>query len=93
MAWSDWTTLDVVQRRAGGRRGYNAHRTMQRIVRRYHVSKMLFERFGAMGLIDYGVCAVIARELGVARSTVCRDRKAIHAAILRHMYGEDYFQV
>jgi hypothetical protein len=41
-----------------------------------------------MGLIRYGVCAAIARELGVSRSTVCRDRKAIHSDILRSMFGD-----
>jgi len=42
-------------------------------MRRAQVARLLRE----YGLVDHGVCARIARELGVSRATICRDRQAL----------------
>src|SRR4051794_27592031 len=74
--WWAYTSIDVVHRRAGGRRGYNARRSFQRLLRRRRVFELLVERFGVEGLFGHhGACAAVARELGVSRATICRDRQ------------------
>jgi hypothetical protein len=72
--WSAPTDSQAAYQRAGGRRGYNARRRFQADVRRWSlVLDLLFE----YGLMTRGVLSRIARELGVSRSTVCRDRRAL----------------
>jgi hypothetical protein len=71
--WSRPTSWDVVCRRNAGRRHYNAIRTVRRALRRRQVARLLLKYpFPARGLQ-----ARIARELGVHRSTICRDVWAI----------------
>lgn len=54
--------------RAGGRRGYNAHRQAQALVRRLRVAELL----GQSGF-HRGALARLARELGVSKATITRD--------------------
>jgi hypothetical protein len=72
MSWSERTDLDEVRRRCGGRRRYNAMRSFQREARRAAVSRLLL-LYGS----DRGVQSRVARELGVHRSTVSRDVRAM----------------
>ena len=70
LAWSVPTTPEAVARRAGGRRRHNAQRQWLALRRRYmEVARLLFCRDGC----KRGAQARAARELGVSRSTVCRD--------------------
>jgi hypothetical protein len=69
--WSEPTSDAEAQRRAGGRRAFNARRRFQRLVRRIKVIELL----GRYGFFRNG--AKIARELGVSRATICCDRRAI----------------
>jgi hypothetical protein len=58
-------------RRAGGRTHYNRVRQTQAAQRRRKVLALL----GRYGWRKWGVISRIARELGVDRSVVCRDRQ------------------
>jgi DNA-binding NarL/FixJ family response regulator len=62
--WSRRTTPEEAARRAGGRRHYNDLRQLAALLRGLEVA-----RLAALGYRQ----AAIARELGVHRSTVCRD--------------------
>ena len=62
-------TPEQVFKRAGGRRRYNLKRQEAARVRRAEVQRLL----DLYGRERRGVQARIARELGVARATVCRD--------------------
>jgi hypothetical protein len=73
-AWSAPTTHEEVARRCAGRRHYNAHRQILAAYRRTRVAKLLMAQ-GSM--FEHGVQAAIARQLGVSRSTVCRDVAAL----------------
>jgi hypothetical protein len=66
-------SFDRICHRAGGRRHYNAVRQFRALARRLKVLE-LADRFG---LFLRGAQARIARELGVHRSTVCRDLKVL----------------
>jgi hypothetical protein len=66
--WSDPVSNDEAHARAAGRRQYNETRSFEAMMRSAQVIGMLNERGFARG-----VQAQIARELGVARSTVSRD--------------------
>src|SRR5262245_9818981 len=59
--------------RASGRRHFNAMRKLEQTLRRRRVVKLL-ELYGF-----YRTGASIARQLGVSRSTICRDVKALLA--------------
>lgn len=86
-AWSAQVTDDEAHRRAGGRAHYNSMRKYRALMRQIEVLR-LFDVYS--GFI-YRVQARIARELGVSRSTVCRDVKKIfyredpRQAILREL--------
>lgn len=67
--WSKPTSWEEVCRRSGGRKRYNALRSF----RRDHRRKQVVDLLGHYGMIDRGVYARIARELGVHRSVICRD--------------------
>lgn len=73
-SWSAFTTTSEANRRAAGRRHYNAMRRFNGDLRRVEVGKLIT----AYGL-GRGVKARIARELGVHPSTISRD--------LREMWG------
>jgi hypothetical protein len=69
-SWSGPTSLDEASRRAGGRRRYNRVRRFLATYRRYQLARLLRDRGG---WTDWGTQARLARELGVSRSTICRD--------------------
>ena len=68
--WSELTSRDEVCRRAAGRRHYNSVRRFQAAIRRREVARLLCVQGG---LTERGTQANLARQLGVSRSTVCRD--------------------
>jgi hypothetical protein len=68
--WSEQTSWEEVCRRAAGRRHYNSVRRFRALHRRCELVRLLS---GKGGLTDRGTQARLARELGVSRSTVCRD--------------------
>ena len=76
--WEDWSE-PVSDReaaaRAGGRRHYNAWRQNMALYRQMR----LVEIAGAsgLGLWRRGAQTVLAHQLGVSRSTICRDIAAI----------------
>ncbi len=78
VAWSELTDPEIVARRAGGRRRYNAVRQFQRDLRR----RALLERCPSLlALISRtGAQQRLAAELGVSPSTLSRDVRAILAA-------------
>jgi hypothetical protein len=69
-AWSQTMDTGAAYRRAGGRRHYNAVRRFRREWRRAEVVRLLSCK-GA--LFRRGLQTELARELGVSRSTICRD--------------------
>jgi hypothetical protein len=69
-AWTAETTAEAVARRAGGRRAYNCRRRFAQTIRRAEVARLLNCK-GA--LFRRGLQTELARELGVSRSTICRD--------------------
>lgn len=73
-AWTAPTTPDAVARRAGGRRRYNALRQQKAHYRRTILRELLFAKGK---LFEPGIQARLARDLGVSRSTICRDMKAL----------------
>jgi hypothetical protein len=73
--WSAPTDPDVVNRRAGGRRRYNAWRAFRAEYRRTQVAALLDVK-GGMSV--RGTQAEIARRLDVNRSTICRDLALLH---------------
>jgi hypothetical protein len=68
--WSEQTSWDEVCRRAAGRRHYNSVRRFRATYRRCELARLLLVKGG---LTDRGTQARLARELGVSRSTICRD--------------------
>src|SRR5262245_43233163 len=72
-SWSAPTTFDEVCRRAAGRSHYHSMRRIQRHFRRMAVVELIAK----YGLFDWGVQARVAPELGVSRSTICRDVAAL----------------
>ena len=73
-AWSAGTSWDEISKRAAGRRRYNAVRQFRAADRRAAVARLLFVQ-GA--LTEHGTQARLARQLGVSRSTICRDIAAL----------------
>jgi hypothetical protein len=71
--WSAPTSWDEVCKRNAGRRHYNSVRSFRRAFRRKQVADLLCR----YGMIDRGVCARIARELGVHRSVITRDVQSL----------------
>lgn len=71
-AWAAFAAPDIVRRRCGGRRRWNAVRKARMLERRKDVAKLLL-RLGHRP----GVQSEMARRLNVHRSTICRDLKAI----------------
>ena len=68
--WSDSTTFDEVCRRASGRRHYNSVRQFRALMRRREVLELMANLGDPLA---WGSRARIARQLGVSRSTICRD--------------------
>ena len=75
--WSRLTDWETVCRRNAGRRRYNTTRTVRRALRRRQVARLLLKYGKQYGPLGRGLQARIARELGVNRSTICRDVWAI----------------
>jgi hypothetical protein len=80
--WSQFTDFDTVCARAGGRRRWNEERAARAKVRRRDVAALLLKYSRAMNLsrgrlVHWGIYSRIARDLGVHRSTICRDVKVI----------------
>jgi len=73
--WSNFTTDAVANRRAGGRRHYNAMRQAAALVRQAMVAKLMLA-----GGSQWGLQSQIARALGVDRATISRDVKKAKAA-------------
>ena len=72
--WSARVSDSLAQRRAGGRRRYNAVRRVNAECRKNEVARLL----RCLGL-GRGSRAEIARRLGVSRATVTRDVQALFA--------------
>lgn len=70
--WSINTTGISAAKRAGGRRRYNKNRQRMAIKRRYDLVQIIRES----GL-NHGWQSMAAEALGVSRSTICRDFRAI----------------
>jgi hypothetical protein len=68
--WSKTIDNSAAYRRAGGRRHYNAWRRFIQARRRAEVARLLTCK-GA--LFRRGIQTELARELGVSRTTICRD--------------------
>lgn len=62
--WSAFTTPEIVARRAGGRRRYNALRRDLAWIRRYKVSELMIKGVKQSDM---------ARQLGVSPATISRD--------------------
>ncbi len=71
--WTAKTGWQEVCRRVGGRRHYNAVRTLRKEERRRLVMRLLDDHH----LTERGTISAIAAKLGVAVCTVSRDVKAI----------------
>ncbi len=96
--WPLRTDPATAHLRAGGRRRYNAWRQLKAAYRRAEILRLAVEKYGVfpgfgvpakvarMGVTlptDRGIISKIARELGVHRSTVCRDCKQILRGLVR----------
>jgi hypothetical protein len=73
--WNQRTDFESVCRRASGRRRYNAVRHLDMLMRRQETAELAL-RLGR-GFFGRGARAEIARRLGVHRSTISRDVKAL----------------
>ncbi|HZU05713.1 MAG TPA: hypothetical protein VFB73_07065 [Chloroflexota bacterium] len=76
--WAAWTDPEIVKRRAGGRKHYNAMRRLQRDLRRLEIlerSPLLLTLLSKSGAQQR-----LAAALGVHLSTISRDVAAILAA-------------
>ncbi len=78
-SWGDYAPDDVVHRRAGGRRAYNARRRDEALLRRSEVARLSLHWSRAHSPLQRGKGAWIARQLGVSEATISRDLAAIRA--------------
>jgi len=78
VAWSRLTSTDVAQRRASGRRRYNAERRGNAQVRQAIVYQRALSAHQ-----ETGWKSKAARELGVHPSTITRDYRAVMARVNR----------
>ncbi|HEY7309551.1 MAG TPA: hypothetical protein VH643_09350 [Gemmataceae bacterium] len=70
IAWFETIDTGTAYRRAGGRSHYNSVRRFQAAIRRRELARLLCVQGG---LTARGMQTRLARQLGVSRSTVCRD--------------------
>ncbi len=77
-AWAAYTTDTEMQRRAGGRRHYNAVRRFRAELRRRHLAAWLRADAGGWS----GQQARAARALGVSEATISRDLARMQAVWL-----------
>lgn len=80
-SWSAPTDWDTVCRRAAGRLAYNRRRQWQRLWRRVDLVKAMAKCRAPLGFLTRGFQTELAVALGVHRSTVCRDIKALLAEV------------
>lgn len=71
---------DWVNRRAGGRRRYNAQRQLAALERRRRLARLL-RRIGWRGWVAWGVQGRIARRFGVSQSTISRDMARLWSGV------------
>lgn len=74
--WSAPTSSDVVARRAGGRKRYNAVRHLLAELRRTEINRLLLED-PDVHVFRRGIQSRIAERLKVHRSTISRDFQAL----------------
>ncbi|MHC4716929.1 MAG: hypothetical protein ACYS5V_08170 [Planctomycetota bacterium] len=74
--WSQWADPEAVNRRAGGRRRYNAERRERVWERRNAILRWLKDHPTAM-FFNRGVPGALAPVFGVHPSTIWRDLKAL----------------
>jgi hypothetical protein len=77
--WQQRTSWNTVCARAAGRRKYNEQR--RRFVGQV-CDELVWPRLLKYGMFEWGVCARIAREIGVSRATACRYRQRIVRSLL-----------
>ena len=75
--WSSWTDAQTAQRRAGGRRRYNAMRQRQAEARRAAILKGLEDMGLEPRFLPRGLTAFFAKAFGVHRTTIWRDLQRI----------------
>ncbi len=73
--WKERRDPGEVARRAGGRRRYNKLRAIAKAERRLVIARSVIAARG----LHRGLATRLARDLGVNRSTISRDLKAIFA--------------
>jgi hypothetical protein len=77
-SWHPAADPDEAARRASGRRRYNARRQVRAAIRRGRIISIWEERSRAgWSIFSRGSQTQLAEMLGVDRSTICRDVKAI----------------
>jgi len=76
--WSKPVSAEEAARRAGGRRAYNRLRKWRRLMRRVKVCELWWDQLTVKNYRR--LKAKIARQLGVSRSTICRDIAAMNRA-------------
>ncbi len=72
--WSSWTDAETANRRAAGRRRYNAQRRRRAETRRAAIAAWLDENPVAM-LFNRGLPGTLAPVFGVHPTTIWRDRQ------------------
>jgi hypothetical protein len=77
--WRQPTDWNTVCARAAGRKKYNEQQ--RRFVGQV-CDELVLPRLLEYGFSSWGVCARIAREIGVSRATVCRYRQRLVKAML-----------
>ncbi len=78
--WRNWTDAETVNKRAGGRRRYNAERRRAADERRQAMAEAL-DRLGIMGWkYTRYLAGAFAEAFGVSRTTAWRDLKYIMGA-------------
>ena len=70
-AWTNPVSKDEAQKRAGGRRSYNARRQNAALLRQHQIADLLRDMSG--GLFDWGFRSELSRKFGVSRATITRD--------------------
>ncbi len=75
-AWASWKDYEMVKRRAGGRRRYNAQRRKRAEARQAAIDRWLCEH-PAAGFFPRGLPAYLAPAFGVHPSTIWRDLQLI----------------
>lgn len=77
--WGKPTSTTEANARAAGRRKYNAERGRQRDLRLAKIQEIMDREYTESTLCvrEHGLYAALARHLGVSRSTVCRDMRAL----------------